>query len=294
MDPADIATSNPDKIYYPEAGLTKGDVVGHYRTVAEAMVPHLRGRPLTLRRYPNGIAGQTWYQKEASPKLPSWIRVEPIPQRTTTDVRHVICDDPATLVYLANQAAIEYHIWSSTVDDLEHPDMVLIDIDPPDHVTVADLRDIARLVRDVYAAAGLTPYLQATGGRGFHVVAPLEPSQTYEEVRDLAKAAAEVLARLDPDRLTTAVRKNQRGDRVYLDILRNGYTSTFVAPYSLRARPSAGVATPLDWRELGKAEPDGWTPKRIKERLARKKDPWAGMAEHAASPAKAMELLKKL
>lgn len=294
MDPADITTSNPDKIYYPEAGLTKGDVVGHYRTVAEAMVPHLRGRPLTLRRYPNGIAGQTWYQKEASPKLPSWIRVEAIPQRTTSDVRHVICDDAATLVYLANQAAIEYHIWSSTVDDLEHPDMVLIDIDPPDHVTVADLREIARLVRDVYTAAGLTPYLQATGGRGFHVVAPLEPSYTYEEVRDLAKVAAEVLARLDPDRLTTAVRKNQRGDRVYLDILRNGYTSTFVAPYSLRARPSAGVATPLDWHELGKAEPDGWTPKRMKERLARKRDPWAGMADHAASPARAMELLKAL
>ncbi|WIV54493.1 non-homologous end-joining DNA ligase [Amycolatopsis nalaikhensis] len=294
MDPADITTSNPDKIYYPEAGLTKGDVVGHYRTVAEAMVPHLRGRPLTLRRYPSGIAGQTWYQKEASPKLPSWIRVEAIPQRTTSDVRHVICDDAATLVYLANQAAIEYHIWSSTVDDLEHPDMVLIDIDPPDHVTVADLREIARLVRDVYTAAGLTPYLQATGGRGFHVVAPLEPSYTYEEVRDLAKVAAEVLARLDPDRLTTAVRKNQRGDRVYLDILRNGYTSTFVAPYSLRARPSAGVATPLDWHELGKAEPDGWTPKRMKERLARKQDPWAGMADHAASPARAMELLKAL
>ncbi|WP_328454342.1 non-homologous end-joining DNA ligase [Amycolatopsis sp. NBC_00438] len=294
MDPDEISTSNPDKIYYPEAGLTKGDVVGHYRTVAEVMVPHLRGRPLTLRRYPNGIAGQTWYQKEASPKLPSWIRVEAIPQRTTSDVRHVLCDDPATLVYLANQAAIEYHIWSSTVDDLEHPDMVLIDIDPPDHVTVADLRDIARMVKKVYEAAGLTAYLQATGGRGFHVVAPIEPSQTYDEVRDLAKAAAEVLVRLDPDRLTTAVRKAQRGDRVYLDILRNGYTSTFVAPYSLRARPSAGVATPIDWHELGKAEPDGWTPKRIKDRLARKGDPWAGMAEHAASPAKALELLNKL
>ncbi|MEV6644087.1 non-homologous end-joining DNA ligase [Amycolatopsis sp. NPDC051371] len=294
MEPDEITTSNPDKIYYPEAGLTKSDVVGHYRTVADVMVPHLRGRPLTLRRYPNGIAGQTWYQKEAGSKLPSWIRVEAIPQRTTSDVRHVLCDDSATLVYLANQAAIEYHIWSSTVDDLEHPDMVLIDIDPPEGTAVADLRDIARMVRDVYTAAGLTAYLQATGGRGFHVVAPLEPSQSYDEVRDLAKAAAEVLTRLDPDRLTTAVRKNQRGDRVYLDVLRNGYTSTFVAPYSLRARPSAGVATPLNWHELGKAEPDGWTPKRIKERLARKKDPWAGMAEHAASPAIAMGLLKKL
>ncbi|GAB3157505.1 non-homologous end-joining DNA ligase [Amycolatopsis stemonae] len=294
MDPDEIKTSNPDKIYYPEAGLTKGDVVGHYRTVADVMVPHLRGRPLTLRRYPNGIAGQTWYQKEASPKLPSWIRVQAIPQRTTSDVRHVLCDDAATLVYLANQAAIEYHIWSSTVDDLEHPDMVLIDIDPPDHVTVADLRDIARLVRKVYEAAGLTAYLQATGGRGFHVVAPIEPAYDYEQVRDLAKAAAEVLARLDPDRLTTAVRKAQRGDRVYLDILRNGYTSTFVAPYSLRARPSAGVATPIDWHELGKAEPDGWTPKRIKDRLARKGDPWADMADHAASPAKAMKLLETL
>ncbi|WP_254896617.1 non-homologous end-joining DNA ligase [Amycolatopsis sp. Hca4] len=294
MDPDEIETSNPDKIYYPDAGLTKGDVVQHYRTVAAAMVAHLRGRPLTVRRFPNGIAGKNWYQKEASPGLPSWIRVEAIPQRTTGDVRHVLCDDAATLVYLANQGALEYHIWSSTVADLEHPDMVLIDIDPPDGVTVAELRDIARLVRQVYEAAGLTAYLQATGGRGFHVVAPLEPSQTYDEVRELAKTAAEVLARLDPDRLTTAVRKNQRGDRVYLDVQRNGYTSTFVAPYSLRARPSAGVATPLGWHELGKAEPAGWTPKRMKDRLARKEDPWARMAEDAASPAKAMELLKRL
>ncbi|MFE0028626.1 non-homologous end-joining DNA ligase [Amycolatopsis sp. NPDC059021] len=288
-----MRTSNPDKVFYPERGLTKGDVVAHYRAVADVMVPHLRGRPLTLRRYPHGIHGETWFQKEASSYFPDWLRVEKVPQRTSATVRHVICDDAASLVYLANQAVVEYHIWTSTMDALEKPDMVVIDIDPPDDADVRELRDIAKLIRQVYTAVGLTAYLQATGGRGFHVVAPVEPTASYAVVRQVALKASELLVRVDPERLTVAQRRDKRGGRVFLDTNRNGYTQTFIAPYSLRARPAAGVATPLDWGELAKAEPDGWTPDRIKRRLARKADPWHDMAEHAASAEKALAQLKQ-
>jgi bifunctional non-homologous end joining protein LigD len=157
-------------------------------------------------------------------------------------VRHVVCQDAATLVYLANQAAIELHIWPSTTDKPEHPDRLVIDLDPPDGTTVATLRAIARQVRDLYKKVGLTPFVQATGGRGFHIVAPLDRSADYEVVRALA---ADLVNHLAADQ-TTAQRKEKRGDRVFLDIGRNAYGQTFVAPYSLRARPGAPAATPLD------------------------------------------------
>ncbi|MEC3976704.1 non-homologous end-joining DNA ligase [Amycolatopsis sp. H20-H5] len=293
MDPDEIRTSNPDKLFYPADGLTKSDVVDHYRTVAEVMVPHLRGRPLTLRRYPHGIEGQTWFQKEASSHFPDWVRVEEIPQHHSASVRHVLCEDAATLVYLANQAVVEFHIWTSTVDALEKPDLVVIDIDPPEGVTVKELRGIARGASQVYEAIGLTPYLQATGGRGFHVVAPLDATAGHDVVRALARGAAELLVRADPDQMTVAQRKDRRGHRVFLDTNRNGYAQTFAAPYSLRARPGAGVATPLDWAELTRAKPDGWNPRKLKQRLARKEDPWLDMRAHAASATKALELLRR-
>jgi bifunctional non-homologous end joining protein LigD len=294
MNAEDIKVSHPDKIYYPDSGITKGEVVEYYRAVAGAMVPHLRGRPLTLRRYPDGIAAKNWFQKEASDYFPGWIRIEKIPQKDTDPVHYVLCEDAATVVYLANQGTIEFHIWPSTIDALDRPDLMVIDIDPPDGVEVGELRSVARRIRDLYQEIGLAPYLQATGGRGFHVVAPLDATADYDTVRALARAAAERLVAGDPDRLTVEQRKDKRGDRIFLDTNRNGYAQTFVAPYSLRARPGAPVVTPLDWAELGKAEPNGWDPRRIKQRLARKGDPWDGIGEHAASAEKARERLGRL
>jgi bifunctional non-homologous end joining protein LigD len=290
----DVRVSHPDKVFYPDSGLTKGDVVEYYRAVADVMVPHLRGRPLTLRRYPDGIAGKNWFQKEASSYFPDWIRVEQIPQHNTGSVRHVVCDDAATLVYLANQGTIEFHIWPSTIAALDKPDLLVIDLDPPDGVEVGELRSVARRVRDLYEEIGLTPYLQATGGRGYHVVAPLDATADFDTVRTLAREVADRLAAGDPGRLTTEQRKDKRGDRIFLDTNRNGYAQTFVAPYSLRARPGAPVATPLDWSELGKAKPNGWDPRRIRQRLARKADPWGDLHEHAASAQEARERLGKL
>ncbi|MBB4909785.1 non-homologous end-joining DNA ligase [Actinophytocola algeriensis] len=289
MNPDDVELSNLDKPFFPDAGLSKGDVIAHYRKVADQMVPHLTGRPLTMRRYPDGIGGGGFFQKDASDHFPDWVRVEEVPQRQGGTIHHVVCDDAATLVYLANQATIEFHIWLSTMDALEHPDRLVIDIDPPQGVPVRVLRDVARRLASLYREVGLTPYVQATGGRGFHVAAPLDRSADYEETRELSLALADHVAARDPDLLTTAQRKNKRGDRIFLDVNRNAYGQTFVAPYTLRARPTAGVATPLTWDELSRTEPDGFTPARIARR--RKKDPWQDMDDHAASVSKARKAL---
>jgi bifunctional non-homologous end joining protein LigD len=289
-----IATSNPQKIFYPEDKVTKSEVVDYYRAVAKSMVPHLTGRPLTLRRFPNGIQQESWFQKEASDYLPDWIRVEKIPQRKSGQVRHVICQDEETLVYLANQAAIEFHIWTSTLDSLTRPNLIVLDLDPVPTTEITQLRKLARRVRDLYEEIGLTAYLQATGGRGFHVVAPLDTEADYEVVHTLARETADYLAVKDSERLTTEFRKDKRGNKIFLDAHRNGYAQTFIAPYSLRSRPGAAAATPLDWSELGKAAPNGWNYARVKQRLARKADPWRSIYDHPGSANEALEQLRRL
>ncbi|MDA1361008.1 non-homologous end-joining DNA ligase [Glycomyces luteolus] len=281
----DIKVTTLDKVLFPDDGITKGDMLVHYLAVAEAMLPHLAGRPLTLRRFPHGIVTEGFFQKDTGGRFPDWIdTVEVAHRHSEGSVRYVMCDDAASLLYLANQGTIEFHIWTATVANLGHPDRLVMDLDPPQGVTVAELRSVARRARDLYADLGLTAYLQATGGRGYHVVAPLDRGANFRFVRDLAGDLAARLAADDPDRLTTAHRKNRRGDRIFLDVNRNGRAQTFIAPYSLRARPGATVATPLEWSELGRSTPNGFTTAAVRRRLARKADPWAGMDDHAASP----------
>ncbi|QRP48839.1 non-homologous end-joining DNA ligase [Amycolatopsis sp. FDAARGOS 1241] len=276
-------TSHPDKVFYPDDGLTKGDVVEHYRAMADVMLPHLRGRPLTLRRYPDGIEGQGWFQKHPGEHFPDWLRTERLPRRGGGSDQYVVCDDAESLEYLADQGTIEFHVWLSTVEAPEQPDRLVLDLDPPEGTPVSRLRATARKVRDHYERAGLAAFVQATGGRGFHVVAALDARSDVDVVLKLARVLADRVAGDDPDHLTTEQRKDNRGDRIFLDANRNGYAQTFVAPYSLRARPGAAAATPLDWRELGKAEPDGWPPAKLRQRLARKADPWRDLAKHAGS-----------
>jgi len=280
-----VTVSHADKTLYPDAGVTKGDVVGYYRTVADAMVPRVRGRPLTLKRFPDGIDGEGWFQKRAAEYFPDWLRVESIPQRGdgSSSLNYAICDDAATLVYLANQASLEFHIWTSTVDNLFHPDLLVLDLDPPPGVELATLRNATRRTRDLFRDIGLTPYLQATGGSGYHVVAPLDCSADFDTVRELAGSIGQYLATRHPDRLTTAHRKDDRGDRIFLDANRNGYAQTFIAPYSLRSRAGATAATPLGWSELDAAAPGDHTIRTVPKRLARTSDPWQDMHRHAAT-----------
>lgn len=293
VDGRTIVVSNPDKVLYPDAGLSKRDVVDHFHRVADVMLPHLRGRPLTLRRFPDGIGEEGFFQKEASDFFPDWLHFVSVPRRDGgAAIRQVVCDGAADLVYLASLATLEFHVWPSTETALECPDRMVIDIDPPNGSDVRELRDIARRVRRGVERLGLTGFVQATGGRGFHVVAPLDRSADYDDVRQLARDVVERVAADDPDRLTTAIRKESRGGRIFLDVNRNGYAQTFICPYSLRARPSAAVAVPVDWSELSKVRPDGFSSSRISRRLAQKGDPWRHINEDAAASGAAARRLR--
>jgi bifunctional non-homologous end joining protein LigD len=289
-----IKVSKLDKELYRGEGITKADMLDHYRSVAEVMLPHLRGRPLVLHRFPDGIDDNGFFQKDASDYFPDWIHTIEVPTKTTRDaVRHVVCDDEATLLYLANQATIEFHPWLSTVDHLDRPDRMVIDLDPADGTELREIRRLAARIRDMFDELGLVPYVQATGGRGFHVTAPLDGAEDFDAVRALANEIADRLAAEDPDRRSTQQRRDARGERIFLDTNRNAYGQTAIAPYSLRARLHAPVATPLDWAELSRATPNGYTVRNIRRRLARKADPWADISEHAASAAEARRRLDR-
>lgn len=286
-----IEISHPDKVLYPSDGYTKRDVVKYFHSVAEVMVPHMRGKPLTMRRFPNGVEESGFFQKHASEHFPEWIRVEKVPQRASDEpVHHVLCDDAATLVYLVNQGCLEFHIALSTAADLERPVWVVMDMDPPEDIALADLRSAVRSMCDHFREAGLEPHVQGTGGKGFHVVAPLTGKTSFDEVRAATREMAENAAREDPQWLTTEHRKGKRGDRIFLDTNRNAYGQTMIAPYSLRARAGAPAATPLELSELKRATPRGFGLSNMSRRLAQRSDPWSRINSHAAdfgSPARA-------
>ena len=282
IDGHDIALSNQDKVLYPDDGVTKGDVIDYYRRVADVLLPHLDGRPLTLRRSPDGVDHGGFIQQHADAHVPDWVTTAEVPARGDADtVRHVLCQDEATLVYLANLAALELHRWLARSATPDRPDLVVVDLDPPEDVAVGDLRTAVTAVRAAFDEAKLVPFVQTTGSRGFHVVAPLDGTSDEETVRLAIRRLADDLAAREPDQFTTEQRKAKRAGRIFLDTNRNGYGQTAVAPYSLRARPGAPVATPIEWDELSTATPDKYTLRSIPRRLARKADPWQDIREHA-------------
>lgn len=282
--------SRPGKTLFPDPGLTKADLARYYERVAEVMLPHLAGRPLVLHRFPDGLDDEGFYQKQAPRGAPTKTVTVPS-ENARGHVEHLLVDDVEGLRYLANQAVVELHRWLSRADELDHPDLMVIDLDPPKRRDLTVLRRTARAARDLLGEIGLTPYLMATGSRGYHVVAPLDRTTAFDDVRALARAIAERLAADAPDDLTTEQRIAKRGNRIYLDVGRNAYGQTTVAPYSPRARPGAPVATPIDFAELGRVEPDGYDPVSLLRRLARKPDPWADIADHAGSAARAADAL---
>jgi bifunctional non-homologous end joining protein LigD len=278
-----VPVSSLDKPFFPDAGLTKGDLLAYYRDVAEVMLPHLRGRPINLQRFPNGIDGHGFWQQGVADHFPDWVRTVTVERRGRGGtVDHVVVDHPATVVYLANLATVTFHAWTSTVDHLARPDLVILDLDPDPGQGLEEVRAAARAVRRACEEVGLTAFVQTSGSKGYHVVMPLRPGPDVEVVRDFAAELAALVAARDPARLTVEWRKAKRQGRLLLDTARNGYAQTLVAPYSVRPRPEAPVATPIDWAELGRAEPRSYTMTNLRRRLARKPDPWAGMAAQAA------------
>jgi bifunctional non-homologous end joining protein LigD len=248
-----LALSNQDKILWPTDGYTKGDLVAYYRAAAPYILPEIAKRPLTLQRYPNGIDGPSFFEKNVAKHLPAWIPTVTVPSEhgRSDTVRFMLCNDEATLVYVANLAAIVLHVWTSREGSLDEPDFVFFDLDPGDGCTLATLAKVALGLRDALAEIGLVPVVKSSGGSGLHVAVPLEPAYSYE----ICKAFAELTARTVHDRLpelTTLLRapaKRPPGT-VYLDYVQVGKGKTLVAPFSVRARAQAPVSMPLSWTEV--------------------------------------------
>jgi bifunctional non-homologous end joining protein LigD len=278
-----VEVTHPDRVLFPDQDITKGDVIDYYRRVAPVMVPHLRNRPLMLERYRGGIDHGGFYQKEASEYFPPEIRRVEVPKAGGV-VHHPVVDDEDGLVYLANQGCLTFHCWTAQADEPRRPDRIVVDLDPPSiEGAFATVRATALRLHRLFDQLGLTAFVQTTGSRGLHVVAPIVAGPDNDEVLAFAGALADVLAASDPTHLTTEFRKAKRGNRTFLDVARNAYAQTVVAPYSVRARPGAPVATPLDWDEVRTARlrPDRWTTGNVFRRLGAKADPWRTMTRHA-------------
>jgi bifunctional non-homologous end joining protein LigD len=289
-----IPISHPDRVLFPDAGLTKLKLARYYASVAEVMVPHVRGRPLALHSFPQGIEGNGFFVKDVPRHFPDWITTVAVPKREGGTIHQVLAHDAATLVYLAGQNVITPHIWTSRADRLEFPDRLIFDLDPSTQ-RFAEVRAAARRLGDLLRDIGLVPFAMTTGSRGLHVVVPLRRSADYEAVHDFSRAVAAALVEEDPRTLTVEFRRENRGRRIFVDVGRNAYGQHAVAPYAVRPLPTAPVATPLRWEELDDRglKPRGWTVATIGDRLADGGDPWRGITRHARSIGPARRALER-
>jgi len=291
-----VKLSNTGKVLFPDDGITKGELIEYYADVADYMLPYLRDHPIAMARFPDGISKQRIFQKNPAGYYPEWVTSVEVKKQGGT-LRHVVCDKAATLLYLANQACIEFHVFLSRVDSLECPDQVVVDFDPASADDFPDARRCALWLRDLLESElNLTCYVKTTGGKGLHVHLPLNRREDFEEARGFARDAANVLAARHPDIVTTEQRKDARGGRVYADIMRDSYAQTVVAPYSVRGRPGAHVATPLHWAEVEDPglSPARFTLRNVGDRLSGTDDPWAGMFRHRYDVAAARRRLAGL
>jgi bifunctional non-homologous end joining protein LigD len=248
-----LSLSNIDKILWPRDRYTKGDLIAYYQGVAEYAVPHLKGRPLTLQRYPDGIDHETFFEKRLPRGIPDWVERVTVPTSTglRSRITFVLCNDIPTLVYLANLATIVLHVWTSRKPALEEPDFIIFDLDPGERCALRTLAAVSLALREMLAEIGLQALVKTTGGYGLHVILPLHAGYSY----DTAKLFAELIARHAAERLgeqltleRTIAKRPQTA--VYLDYVQVGLGKTIVAPYSVRARDGAPVSTPLHWAEV--------------------------------------------
>jgi bifunctional non-homologous end joining protein LigD len=288
-----VEISRPDKVLFPP-DINKADLAEYYDRVSAAMLPHLARRPLNYERFPDGIDGQRIFQQHASSHFPDWIRRVSVPARKGT-VEHVVAADAATLVYLAGQACVTFHRWLSHSDSLDRPDLFVVDLDPSVQAP-AEIRRAALTFGALLRELGLEPWAMTTGSRGYHVVVPLQRRLDYDGVRAFARDLAALAAAREPRTFTNEQRKANREDKILIDMQRNAYAHTAVAPYSVRPRPGAPVATPLHWEELEDraTRADRWTIKSVPERLERDGDPWREIARDAQTLTGARKRLDQL
>jgi bifunctional non-homologous end joining protein LigD len=279
----DVNITNPEKILFPDAGVTKHELVQYYHRIARWMLPHVRGRPVAMERYPDGIDRPGFFQKDAAAYFPDWIKTVTV-KKEGGFVTHVVCDDAATLVYLANQACVTPHVWLSRVDQLLYPDLMVFDLDPSGD-SFEPVKATAESLKALLDQLGLPAYVKTTGSRGLHVAVPLKRTAQFDDVRGFAREVASVVVGQAPGQRTLELQKSKRRGRVLVDTNRNAYAQTVAPAYAVRARHGAPVSVPLEWRELRKPSlrPDGTTIRTVFERLEKIGDPWHDFHRRSAS-----------
>jgi bifunctional non-homologous end joining protein LigD len=296
IDGRSLKFTNLNKVYYPDEGYTKRDVLNYYAAIADLILPHLKDRPLSLKRYPDGIKKEFFFQKNAAEAFAPWLRIEPIESdHNHGPINYVFADDHASLLYLVNLGCIDHNPWMSRSGTLDHPDFMLIDLDPQE-CPFDMIVEAALLVKRVLDRIGLTGYPKTTGGDGMHVYVPLEPIYSYEEARVFAELIARLVFDEKPDLFTTprSVSKRKQ-NRVYFDYLQIGKSKTIAAPYVLRAYPGAPVATPLEWSEVTPGlRPGQFHIGNARERFAEKGDLFAGVLNKPQRIEAALGKLEKL
>lgn len=287
-----IEITRPDKPLFP-CGITKAEVARYYEHVAEVMLEHIGGHPLNLERYPDGIDLPAIFQQRAGAYFPTWIARVQV-DKAGGSVEHVVADEPATLVYLAGQACLTPHAWLSRRDRLQRPDRMIFDLDPSDGAG-NDVRTAALTIGQLLDELGLRCWPMTSGSRGYHLMVPLQRRAEFGAVREFTRGVAALAAAREPRLFTTEQRKAKREGRILIDVMRNAYAHTAVAPYAVRARPGAPVAMPLRWEELEdqRLRPDRFKLRDVAARLEQEGDAWAGVAGHAQTLAAARHRLER-
>jgi bifunctional non-homologous end joining protein LigD len=284
--------SHPEKILFPDDGITKGELASYYEAIAPVMLPHLRRRPITMERYHRGIGAAGFFQKDVSKGFPEWLKRVEVPKHGGT-VHHPIANDTRSLLWLANQNSITIHVWPSRTPDLYHPDVCVFDLDPANEDELDTLRAAALNVRDLLTELGLPSWIKTSGSKGFHIAVPLDGKSDFGEVARFAHRVGKELVQRDPQHLTQEFSKADRGGRILVDTGRNGYSATFAAAYTVRAKRGAPVSAPCTWEEVerGEVHPKSFTLRGMGQRIAEVGDLWAGMLRRKRSLRQALRKL---
>jgi bifunctional non-homologous end joining protein LigD len=249
----ELNVSNLGKVLYPKSGFTKGDAIDYYRRIAPVMLKHLRGRPLTLKRYPNGVSDLHFYEKNCPSHKPDWVPTARVPSDKRGFINYCLVDSAATLVWVANLASLELHTLLSRRDDLDRPTMMVFDLDPGPPAGLLDCLPLAFRMRDMLAHLGLESLPKTSGGKGLHIYVPLNTPVTFDQTKHFAHTVAMVLERSDPTHVTSVMRKDLRGGKIFVDWSQNDVHKTTVCAYSLRARERPTISTPVTWEQVDRA-----------------------------------------
>jgi bifunctional non-homologous end joining protein LigD len=287
--------SHPEKILFPGEGITKGELASYYEAIAPVMLPHLRRRPITMERYHRGIGSQGFFQKDVSKGFPDWLERVEVPKHGGT-VHHPIANNTRALLWLANQNSITIHVWPSRTPNLYNPDICVFDLDPSKEDDLETLCAAAINLRELLDELGLPSWIKTTGSKGFHIAVPLDGKSDFGTVARFAHEVGKVLVKRDPDHLTQEFMKADRGGRILVDTGRNGYSATFAAAYTVRAKPGAPVSAPCTWEELARGEvgPKTFSLRTMAQRISAVGDLWAGMLNKKRSLKRPVERLLKL